>query len=335
MGGAPLWPFCLQRSSGWLAGKVCDPMKLVTHSGRFHQDEVTATAILVRIYPHAEVVRTRDPVEIETGDIVYDVGRVFDPARRRFDHHQRGFNETFSKKYHIKMSSAGLVFKYFCGEFLQTYSFDTGDSMFDTLVDSIYSDFFLGIDGVDNGYDFEGAYRVRGLSDLVSSFNPPGDSDSSTQNRRFMECMNVVQTDLDNFMDHKLRFWLPKYRLARSSVEACEGKIIVCEEYIPPAMVLDVESEFGKDIKFVVVSKVDEARVYAVPASRKGFGSKVPLREEWRGLEGDELAETSGIRDALFVHAVCPAKRAFLIHPIGLPLQEKPAHLPWNSALRA
>lgn len=278
-------------------------MKLVTHSGRFHQDEVTATAILFRIYPYAEVIRTRDIAIIEAGDIVYDVGRVFDPVRMRFDHHQRSFSETFSKKYHVQMSSAGLIFKYFCNEFLKTYDFDTSDDMLDALVDGIYRDFFLGIDGVDNGYDFEGAYRVRGLCDLVSSFNSPEDSDNTDQDRRFMECMKVVQTDLDNFMNHRLHFWLPKYRLARTSVNACKGKIIVSEEYIPPAMVLEVESDFGKDIQFIVVNKREEARVYAVPASRKSFRSKVPLKEEWRGLDGDLLAEVSSIQDALFVHA--------------------------------
>lgn len=278
-------------------------MKLVTHSGRFHQDEVTATAILVKIYPHAEVIRTRDTAAIEAGDIVYDVGRVFDPRRRRFDHHQRSFSETFSKKYHVKMSSAGLVFKYFCSEFLSAYGFDTSDDMLGALVDGIYRDFFLGIDGVDNGYDYEGAYSVRGLCDLVSSFNLLEDSDDTAQDRRFMECLKIVQTDLDNFMNHRLHFWLPRYRLARSSVEACEGGIVVSREYIPPAMVLEVESDFGKDIQFVVVCKEEETRVYAVPASRKSFRSKVPLKEEWRGLDGDLLAEVSGIKDALFVHA--------------------------------
>eukprot|EP00866_Antonospora_locustae_P000929 jgi/Antlo1/929/2445 len=278
-------------------------MKLVTHNGRFHQDEVTATAILLKIYPHAEVIRTRDVREIETGDIVYDVGRVFDPAHMRFDHHQRSFVETFSNKYHVKMSSAGLIFKYFCSEFLRAYNFDTSDDMLDVLIDGIYRDYFLGIDGVDNGYDFEGAYRVRGLCDLVSSFNMLEDNDSTAQEKRFMECMKIVQIDLDNFMEHRLYFWLPKYKLARAGVENCEGKIIISEEYIPPAMVLEVESDFGKDIQFIVVSKKEEARVYAVPITRKSFRCKLPLKEEWRGLDGDLLAEVSSIKDALFVHA--------------------------------
>ena len=33
--------------------------------------------------------RTRDPAVLNTCDIVVDVGAVFDPDKKRFDHHQR------------------------------------------------------------------------------------------------------------------------------------------------------------------------------------------------------------------------------------------------------
>ncbi len=37
-----------------------------------------------------------------------------DPARHRYDHHQRGFTETMTigaKEYNTKLSSAGLIYK--------------------------------------------------------------------------------------------------------------------------------------------------------------------------------------------------------------------------------
>ncbi|XP_077301395.1 MYG1 exonuclease-like [Arctopsyche grandis] len=78
-------------------------MLLITHSGHFHLDEVLATVILLKIYPYASLERTRDEPRFRFGDIVYDVGGVFDPTRRRFDHHQPDFTETFSSKYKVKL----------------------------------------------------------------------------------------------------------------------------------------------------------------------------------------------------------------------------------------
>ena len=40
-----------------------------------------------------------------------DVGGVFDSEKDRFDHHQRGFDQTFGRGFDTKLSSAGLVYK--------------------------------------------------------------------------------------------------------------------------------------------------------------------------------------------------------------------------------
>lgn len=55
--------------------------------------------------------RTRDPAVLDTCDIVVDVGAVYDEAKQRFDHHQRGFEEVFGHGFVTKLSSAGLVYK--------------------------------------------------------------------------------------------------------------------------------------------------------------------------------------------------------------------------------
>lgn len=46
-------------------------------------------------------------------DILVDVGGTFDEKTRRFDHHQASFTGTFSSKHSVKLSSAGLVYKYY------------------------------------------------------------------------------------------------------------------------------------------------------------------------------------------------------------------------------
>ena len=79
----------------------------------FHCDEALACYMLTKTsqFSSATIVRTRDSNQLETFDIVVDVGAVYEPARHRYDHHQRGFMETLDSQHTMKLSSAGLIYK--------------------------------------------------------------------------------------------------------------------------------------------------------------------------------------------------------------------------------
>ena len=64
---------------------------LVTHSGGFHADELLSSVILTRLFPQAELIRTRDNdwVTPSSDKIIYDVGRDYNAEAQIFDHHQR------------------------------------------------------------------------------------------------------------------------------------------------------------------------------------------------------------------------------------------------------
>ncbi len=94
--------------------------RLGTHDGSFHADEALAVWMMKRLHKELSVTRSRDPAVWEKLDMLVDVGDVYDPARHRFDHHQRGFQETFSERHSTKLSSAGLIFKHFGRDVLQT-----------------------------------------------------------------------------------------------------------------------------------------------------------------------------------------------------------------------
>ena len=62
---------------------------IVTHDGGFHADDAFAVAaLLLHLDGNADVVRSRNPKIIESGDFVVDVGGVYYAERNRFDHHQ-------------------------------------------------------------------------------------------------------------------------------------------------------------------------------------------------------------------------------------------------------
>ncbi len=78
-------------------------LNIVTHNGKFHNDEVCAIALL-RLSGQScdNIIRTRDGEVICKADYVVDVGGLYDPDFKRFDHHQ--------KDYTGNKSSAGMVY---------------------------------------------------------------------------------------------------------------------------------------------------------------------------------------------------------------------------------
>jgi len=86
-------------------------IKVATHSGIFHADEVCAVALLRCIENFGEVVVDRLPHQVAEivlvkYDLVVDIGRVHNPAGGRFDHHQTSPAEGESR------AAAGLVWSW-------------------------------------------------------------------------------------------------------------------------------------------------------------------------------------------------------------------------------
>ena len=88
---------------------------LVTHNGSFQSDDIFAAAAISILLEKAgepyEIIRTRDPEIIKTGDYVFDVGGIHDEATNRFDHHQIG--GAGKRENGLEYSSFGLVWKKF------------------------------------------------------------------------------------------------------------------------------------------------------------------------------------------------------------------------------
>ena len=92
-----------------------------THGGTFHADEVLACVMLKLLpqFENAEIIRTRDQEKLSKLDVLVDVGEVFDHENKRYDHHQKTFNQTMSSisehqyNYDTKLSSAGLVYFFY------------------------------------------------------------------------------------------------------------------------------------------------------------------------------------------------------------------------------
>src|SRR5689334_3122739 len=89
------------------------PMRVATHDGSFHADEVFALAALSLLGEPLEIVRTRDADVLAACDVRVDVGFRADPASGDFDHHQReGAGE---RPTGVRYASFGLVWREYGG----------------------------------------------------------------------------------------------------------------------------------------------------------------------------------------------------------------------------
>ncbi|XP_052067437.1 MYG1 exonuclease-like isoform X1 [Mytilus californianus] len=321
-----IWlPVSKHMTSSPPAKKACIEMKIGTHNGSFHCDEVLACFLLKHLptYKDAEIIRTRDQKVLDTCDIVVDVGGVFDPSKNRYDHHQKTFTETMksllpTKKWTTKLSSAGLVYCHF-GKDIVASILEKGltDPITETIFDKVYEHFVEEIDAIDNGvnqFDGEPRYQITTtLSNRVRNLNPNWNEENADEMVCFLKAMRVVG---DEFMDRVMYYkkaWLPARQLVVDAIEKRKetdpsGEIMVLSSGGCPWRdhLFDIEQEqnISPPIKFVIYADSNgNWRVQCVPVRIGSFENRLSLLSEWQGVRDDALSKLSGIPGCIFVHA--------------------------------
>ncbi|SDF44056.1 Uncharacterized protein, UPF0160 family [Salipiger thiooxidans] len=275
---------------------------LVTHSGGFHADEVLSTVILSRLYPEAEVVRSRSSAWITPADgrLIYDVGGAYDPEAGIFDHHQR---ESPLREDETPYSSFGLVWKHFGMAFLR--SFDIPETELETIHASFDRSFVLPVDQVDNGtvsVSEAGPLSSMTLPGLIETLKPVfDDTDPESETRAFHAAVGIAR----QFVEARVNRSAAKRRaevLAAEAVRAAgESPILELPMGMPfrPAVI-----EAGADhLLFVVTPRGDgEWTLGGIRKHEQGFEQRADLPAAWAGLSGSELEQVSGVTGAKFCH---------------------------------
>lgn len=265
-------------------------MKIVTHSGHFHTDELLAVATLLLKYPDAEIVRSRDPKIAESADVVVDVGHIYDPAKFRFDHHQpSGAGEHANG---APYASFGLVWKQF-GEELAGGS-DEAKIIEDKIV--------IPVDAGDNGLAVETEifHGIRNYSiwDYFESFSNGAVSEEDF-NTGFMEALPHAVALLKREIraaQRSVESWREVERIYKASEDK---KIIFLPEHLHWKRVL-----IPTEAIFVIRPResVKGWTVRGVPDAVHSFNVKKPFPTSWAGLDDGTLADVSGVPGALFCH---------------------------------
>lgn len=138
-------------------------MKLITHKGVFHADEVFAIAILSKIYREYELIRTYDITDYHLKSkfcFVLDIGREYTPSKHNFDHHQDP-----------KLPATNiLIYDYLANDIHKIYGIDK--SMAEKFDDIVKSKLLNFISDMDVGSILEEDIRnIPNISSIISGFN--------------------------------------------------------------------------------------------------------------------------------------------------------------------
>ncbi|KAK4538376.1 hypothetical protein CDCA_CDCA17G4401 [Cyanidium caldarium] len=307
------------------AANMAPPKTIGTHSGTFHCDEVLACSLLRLLpeYRDAPITRSRDVDTLATLDCLVDVGAEYEPSRRRFDHHQRAFYETFDASKKTKLSSAGLVYKHFGKDVLRQVCGDAADDRtIDLLYKKVYDGFIEAIDANDNGINATSERpRFTDNSNLparIARMNSPWNRDEApaAQNERFSRAMQVAGTEFVDYVLGLYEQWLPARAIVQEALNARtevhpSRQIMLLKRWCPwkthlyelEAAISGNSNAQGLPILFVLY--LDTNRMWRVQAVNQpdSFESRLPLPEAWRGLRDEELVQVSGIDGCTFVHA--------------------------------
>jgi len=268
--------------------------KLVTHSGTFHADDIYSYAVLSSIFRHHSLSRTRDPQVIESGDIVFDVGEVYDGSTR-FDHHQREFTE--KRENGIPYAAFGLVWKKFGVDYCRQISKYVEPEQLQELAGLVDQYFVQNVDASDVGHTlYEGfAYTI---SAAMGSYNPSWHR-AQDFDAQFYRAAFVAREILENEV-YRAEGVMEARRMLHEAVE---------ERTQPDLVVLDVFAPWQetvvphKEIRAIVYPDLSGAwRYQGVPDVIGSFNNRSLLPESWRGIRDDELKKVSGIDDAIFCH---------------------------------
>ena len=263
--------------------------RIGTHDGKFHADEVMATAILKEIF-EIEVVRTRDTKVLSNLDIVYDVGGG------ELDHHGP---DKVHREDGTPFAACGLVWNKFGRQVLKYKDSSLSEDKIEDMLHYIDRKLIEGIDALDNGIWIDiTEIPLMNISSIIAGFNPNWKSDKD-ENEAFNEAVQVASSVLKNTIENKLSVFKARDYVVKAYEDRKIKELLILNEYFPYGEALrDIDE--NNEVIFVIYPRKDS---YAMQTVRKDDREdKKKLPKSWAGKNDEELAAVTGVKDAMFCH---------------------------------
>lgn len=271
--------------------------KLITHNGKFHTDDVLAGAILEMYFEKQgelfEFIRTRDEEIIKTGDVVFDIGNIYNPELNYYDHHQKG--RAGERTNGISYAACGLVWKHFGPQLCSSQEVWQ-------LVDEVL---VQGVDASDNGIVTETqiipGVKKFSIGSVIDCYLPLEEDASlelfddgykkAVEYTKFILKCTILKSEQDI---------INKIKIRELYNNASNKQIIVCEKYIQG--VSRVLGEFPEPLYVIYPDQNNRWRIDAVRNPDEVYKNRKDLPQAWGGLRDEELQKISGVSDAVFCH---------------------------------
>lgn len=267
---------------------------VVTHSGKFHADDLFGVASLLLAFPDKKikVVRSIDKDVIEKGDYVLDIGRIHDPKANRFDHHQEGGAGLHTSG--VPYAAFGLVWKKFGPKIAGSKE----------LAEYVEKRLVAPFDAEDNGvnlYDikYEGVYPVHLIDyielESIEQLNMP--DDKKDMDKTFMRLLPFAQRVIALEVGKGKKHFKAKKMIERIYKTMKDKRIFICPTFMP----FDFE-EYPEVMFYVFKDLRGNWSAKAVRKNPQTTESRMYFPEKWRGKVDAELAAVSHVPDAVFCH---------------------------------
>ncbi len=272
-------------------------LKLVTHDGSFHADDIFACATLSLMLENKqkqfEIIRTRDEDIINKADYVFDVGGIYDAKSNRFDHHQTG--GAFKRENGIACSSFGLVWRKFGLEVAGKK--ESADFIEQKLV--------MTVDANDNGIDL---YKnnfpeisIYTLQDVLSIFSPTALEDIEKDEQFFKALVwakEILSREIKKANDQMeiTKIIVDFYKKAKD-----KRLIIIDKPKVSRYEIWNALQKFPEPL-FAVYGDNEDWSIVAMRKTEDSFGNRKDFPKSWAGLRAKELQDMTGVKDAVFCH---------------------------------
>jgi uncharacterized UPF0160 family protein len=275
-----------------MSGKKEKKMKLGTHNGNFHADEVFATAFLLKLYPQAQIVRSREADVLVACDIVYDVGHGI------YDHHAR------DKEYRdngIPFAASGLIWRDFGKKILQKEGLDE-PKLVDSLVAEIDEKFVQPIDAQDNGVNIDKSMPILDIAGVVRLLNPAWDREAS-DDELFEKAVAFASLVFNAYLD-KMLAGSRAVPLVQQAFDTRQiPQLVILEQGCPWEKTL-LQLDHQEEVLYVIrPGKNGQYTIQGVPQKIGAFAVRKQFPQDWGGLEGEELVHATHVEGAIFCHS--------------------------------
>jgi uncharacterized UPF0160 family protein len=286
-----------------------EKLKLITHNGSFHADDVFAAATIILYLEKKpalgwEIIRTRDEEIIKKGDFVFDVGLVYDKEKNRFDHHQIGGAGNRPARNAKGIASAGgngIEYASF-GLVWDKYGQEVCGSR--EVADFLEKKIVQPIDAGDNGIDLielKTNIRPYFLQTFLKLFIPSWKNvDEESLLVGFLEAVNFAKNLLRKEIELALDYKEGEEKVKDFYQKAEDKRVVVLDQKYPW---LDVATTFPETL-FVVFPRLNDETWGAegVFVGLPSFEKRKNFPESWAGLKDEALEKETGVEGAVFCH---------------------------------